>query len=330
MAKAMLCPISEGVPGLADRFRIAAVSGQKGAFTMKTAESYRITGKRIYREFSQQELNVQYDARGTAPDGDKFRNMLSEESERARQELECWLDVPFGPHVDEIIDVFPAEKPGSPIVFFIHGGYWRSSSQRDLDLFALTFVPAGCAYVSVNYTLAPHATIDEIVRQCRAGLAWTFDNAESFNGDPDRIYVNGRSAGGHLTGMMLSTDWEGVWGRPANIIKGATAVSGMFDLEPVRLSSVNDWAKMSKEDALRNSPVHHLPSVGCPLILAWGGAETDEFKRQSDLYAMAWRSRGWPVETMELAGKHHFATMPDLLDRDADLTKAVFRQIGID
>ena len=293
------------------------------------APPWRIKGKRVYREFNQRELNAQYDARGTAPDGQKFRDFLTSESERAIKELDCRLEVPYGPTLDEIIDVFPAETPGSPIVYFIHGGYWRSSNQRDLDLFALTFVPRGCAYVSVNYTLAPHATIDEIVRQCRAGLAWTYDNAESFNGDPNRIYVNGRSAGGHLTGMMLSTDWQGVWGRPDDLIKGATAVSGMFDLEPVRLSSVNDWAKMDKDEAYRNSPVHHLPKVPCPLILAWGGDETSEFKRQSDLMAMEWRARGWPCETLELPGKHHFATMPDLLDPEADLTQAVFRQMGL-
>jgi len=293
------------------------------------APSYRVKGKRVYRQFGQRELDAEYDARGSAPDGQAYRDFLVEQSKKAISELDCMLDVPYGASSDEVVDVFPAEQPNSPIVYFIHGGFWRSSSQRDLDLFALTFVPRGCAYVSVNYSLAPQATIDEIVYQCRSGLAWVFNNATTFNGDPDKIYVNGRSAGGHLTGMMLATDWEKEFKVPMNVIKGATAVSGLFDLEPVRLSSVNDWAKMDKEAAYRNSPVHHLPKIQCPLLLAWGGDESSEFKRQSDLMAVAWRSRGWSCETLELAGKHHFATMPDILDTDSELSKAVFQQMGL-
>jgi len=294
----------------------------------KAAASYRVKGKRVYRGFSQDELNRQYDARGTAPDGQRYRDLLKTESARVRAELGCRLDVPYGDTPAEILDVFPATAPGSPVVFFIHGGYWRSSSQSDLDLFAATFVSKGAAYVSVNYALAPGASIDEIVGQCRAGLEWAWRNAAGFNGDPSRIYVNGRSAGGHLVGMMLATDWA-ARGLPADTIKGATAVSGLFDLEPVRLSSVNDWARLDKDAAYRNSPIHHIPPVGCPLLLAWGGDETEEFKRQSQDYGVAWAARGYPLRRLELAGKHHFATMPDLLDPTSELTRAVLDQMRL-
>ncbi len=293
-----------------------------------TAASYRVKGKRVYRGFSQAELNREYDARGTATDGQHYRDLLKSESARVRGEFDCRLDVPYGDTPEEILDIFPARAPASPVVYFIHGGYWRSSSQADLDLFAATFVPAGAAYVSVNYALAPGATIDEIVRQCRAGLEWVWRNAAGFNGDPDRIHVNGRSAGGHLAGMMLATDWASR-GMPDDVIKGATAVSGLFDLEPVRLSNVNDWARLDKEAAFRNSPVHHIPPVACPLVLAWGEHDTGEFKRQSRDYGVAWAARGYPVESMELAGKHHFATMPDQLDPASGLSRAVLAQMGL-
>ena len=223
---------------------------------------YRVKGKKIYRHFSQAELDRAYDARGTAADGQSYRDFIAENSARVRRELECRIDVPFGRGEADVLDIFPARRSASPIVYFIHGGYWRSSSQKDVDLYAAAFVPAGCAYVSVNYPLAPKATIDEIVSQCRAGLAWTCRNAADFKGDPERIYVMGRSAGGHLTGMMLADGWRGDFGLPDDLIKGATAVSGLFDLEPVRLSNVNDWARLDKESAWRNSPVHHLPRTG--------------------------------------------------------------------
>jgi arylformamidase len=285
--------------------------------------------KCVYRDYTQDELNVQYSARGTAPDGDVYRDFISENSARVREEMDCRSDVPYGPTPEEVINVFPAEKPGSPIVYFIHGGYWRSSSQNDVDLYAEALVPAGCAYVTVNYLLAPEATIDEIVRQCRTGLAWTYNNAASFNGDPNNVHVVGRSAGGHLTGMMLADGWREEFVLPDDLIKSACALSGLFDLEPVRLSNVNEWAKLDKEAADRNSPIHHMPKIPCPIIIAWGENETDEFKRQSDLYRIAWQSRGWPCEIMEFAGKHHFASMPDLMYPDEECTKALLAQIGI-
>ena len=285
--------------------------------------------KCVYRDYTQDELNVQYSARGTAPDGDVYRDFISENSARVREEMDCRLDVPYGPTPGEVVNVFPAENPGSPIVYFIHGGYWRSSSQKDVDLYAEALVPAGCADVTVNYLLAPEATIDEVVRQCRAGLAWAYNNAASFNGDPNNVHVVGRSAGGHLTGMMLADGWREEFGLPDDLIKSACALSGLFDLEPVRLSNVNEWVKLDKEAADRNSPVHHMPKIPCPIIIAWGENETDEFKRQSDLYRIAWQSRGWPCQTMEFAGKHHFASMPDLMYPDEECTKALLTQIGI-
>ena len=292
-------------------------------------EFNRVKGKRVYRGFTQFELDEQYDARGAASDGQRFRDFIKKESDRAVRELNCQLDVSYGPSEDEVVDIFPADRSDSPIVLFIHGGYWRSSSQREVDLFALTFVPAGCTYISVNYSLAPSASIDEIVRQCRAAVCWTYKNAENFNGDPNKIYINGRSAGAHLAGMMLATEWERLCGCPNDIIKGATLVSGLFDLEPVRLSNVNDWARLSKESAYRNSPAHHLPSVACPLIVAWGGDETREFKRQSDIIALQWQARGWPCEKIELKNKHHFASMEDLMDKESPLTRATFQQLEI-
>ncbi|MDC0033939.1 alpha/beta hydrolase, partial [Alphaproteobacteria bacterium] len=279
--------------------------------------------------YSQQELNVQYSARGTAPNGDKYRNFITDNSARVREEWDCRIDVPYGSTPAEVLNVFPAQNSGSPIVYFIHGGYWRSSSQKDVDLYAEAFVPAGCAYVTVNYLLAPEASIDEIVRQCRAGLAWTHENAASFNGNAHQIYVIGRSAGGHLAGMMLADGWRDGFDLPEDLIKGATVLSGLFDLEPVRLSNANEWARLDKASAYRNSPIHHLPQNGCPLIVAWGENETDEFKRQSDLYRVAWQARGWPCEVMEFPGKHHFASMPDLMYPDEPCTKAVFAQIGL-
>jgi arylformamidase len=296
---------------------------------MVDTETKAETGPKVYGEFDQAELDRQYDARGASSDGQKFRDFLREESPRVRREFECRLDIPYGPSPDEKLDIFPAAAKGSPVVFFIHGGYWRSSSKDDMSVFAGTFVPAGATLVAVNYSLAPKVSVDEIVRQCRAALAWVYRNIADLGADPDRIFVNGRSAGGHLAGMMLAAGWHGGFDVPVDLIKGACAVSGLYDLEPVRLSSVNEWARLDAAAALRNSPIHHLPAAGCPLIATYGGLETDEFKRQTEIYMAAWRAAGFPCSFVPMPGRHHFATMPELLDAESPLTRAVFDQMGL-
>ncbi|MHA1108417.1 MAG: alpha/beta hydrolase [Alphaproteobacteria bacterium] len=284
---------------------------------------------KIYRDFDQTELDRQYDARGASPDGQSFRDFIREESPRIKKRLGGAFDLPYGPGEAELLDIFPAEEPGAPVMFFIHGGYWRSSSKDDVGLFAATFVPAGATYVAINYALAPGAAIDEIVRQCRAGLAWVYRNIADYNGDPDRIHINGRSAGGHLAGMLLAGGWQEDFGVPVDVVKGACAVSGLYDLEPVQLSSVNDWARMDAASARRNSPIHHLPEAGCPLIVTYGGLETDEFKRQTEDYMAAWRGRGFPCSYVDMPGRHHFATMPEFMDPDSLLTRAALDQMGL-
>jgi len=283
----------------------------------------------VYRTFDQSELDIQYTARTGAPDWERFIRDGSEESARVRAAFGHIPDIPYGPTRDEVLDVFPTTRGAAPIVVFIHGGYWRMLSKDDVSCFAATFVPAGAVYVAVNYSLAPKASIDRIVDQNRAAISWVYRNSRSIGGDPDRIYINGRSAGGHLVGMMLSTDWEGEYGLPPDIIKGACAVSGLYDLEPVRLSSVNEWARLDEPSARRNSPIHHVPAVGCPLIVAYGTSETAEFQRQSEDYAAAWTARGFPCTVIPMRGCHHFAVMPELMNRDSQLTRAVLEQMRL-
>jgi arylformamidase len=129
--------------------------------------------------------------------------------------------------------------------------------------------------------------------------------------------------------MMLATRWETDYGLPPDLITGACAVSGLYDLEPVRLSSVNDWARLDAEAAHRNSPLHHLPDTGCPLVVAYGTRETDEFKRQSAIYAEAWRAKSYPTTVVPMQGHHHFSVMPELCNRDSPLTRAVLDQMSL-
>ena len=153
-------------------------------------------------------------------------------------------------------------------------------------------VAKGISLVTVNYSLAPGATLDTIVRQCRSALTWVWKNAVSFGGDKNSIIVGGSSAGGHLTGMLVAGGWHSEFGLPENTIKGAVPISGLYELEPIRLSHINEWMKLDLAGVLRNSPQRHLPTAGCPIVVSYGETETSEFKRQSAEYAEAWRAAG--------------------------------------
>lgn len=281
----------------------------------------------VYRDFDQQTLNREYAARDTVPDIGPFMEQYAALSAAARDSLDCRLDVAYGDHPDEVVDIFPAGD-GAPVLIFIHGGYWRMLSQKESACMAPGLAAQGIATVTVNYSLAPDASIDKIVAQCRAAVAWTHKNAGSFGGDPDRLFVCGSSAGGHLTGMMVAGGWQADAGLPAGAIKGAIPLSGVFDLEPIRLSNINEWAQLDAEAAERNSPARHAPDYACPLVVSYGGSETSEFKRQSEEYAADWKARGWPVECFESTERNHFDIIFDIGDPQSRLGGAIAKMIN--
>ena len=284
----------------------------------------------VYRGFDQETLDREYRARGTVP-LEVFEACIARyatDSARARAKLECREDVAYGENADEVVDIFPAGG-GAPVLFYIHGGYWRMLSQKESAFMAECFAGLGAAVVTVNYSLAPAASLDTIVAQCRRALAWTYRNAASFGADPDRILVTGSSAGGHLTGAMISGGWHAEFGVPETVAAGACAISGIFDLEPIRLSEINEWARLDEASARRNSPIHHLPERGCPLIVAYGGNETSEFKRQTDDYAQAWRARGFDARHVDMAETNHFDIVFDYQNPDGALTRAVRALMGV-
>ena len=284
----------------------------------------------VYRGFDQETLDTEYRARGTVPTAvfEAAVARYASDSARARESLECREDMRYGQTADEVVDVFPAGG-GAPVLFYIHGGYWRMLSQKESAFMAECFAGLGAAVVTVNYSLAPAASLDVIVAQCRRALAWTRAEAESFGGDPERIFVTGSSAGGHLTGAMISGGWHRELGVPEDIVKGACAISGIFDLEPIRLSEVNEWAGLDAAAARRNSPIHHLPEAGCPLVVSYGGNETSEFKRQTDDYAAAWRERGFSAEHVDMAEANHFDIVFDYQNPEGRLTRAVRGLMGL-
>jgi arylformamidase len=284
----------------------------------------------VYRYYDQPELERQLNARATVPDIAPILTRYASESARMRARLPCQLSVSYGASEPETLDVFPAVTTGpAPIFVFLHGGFWRLLSSADSCFMAECLTQAGACVVAVNYALSPHVTLAEIVRQCRAAVAWLYAHAGEFGGDAMRIHVGGSSAGGHLAAMMLAPGWEADFGVPNNLIAGATLLSGIFDLEPVRLGHPNDWLKLSAADAAALSPLRHLPERAVPLVVSYAPNETDEFKRQSEVYMAAVKARGCPTRFVSMPGTNHFDIVFWLTDRGNPLAKATIQIMGL-
>ncbi|OLD96466.1 MAG: hypothetical protein AUG80_13685 [Candidatus Rokubacteria bacterium 13_1_20CM_4_68_9] len=262
----------------------------------------------VFRGYDRKALDREYNNREKVPAAQVWLARYARESERARRELTARLDVAYGSHPGETLDVFlPAGHGPKPVHVFIHGGYWHRLDKVDFSFVARAFLPAGVAVVVINYALVPTVDLDELVRQCRASIAWVYRNATSFDGDPDRITISGHSAGGHLVAMLMATDWAAFGGLPPDLVKAGCGISGLYDLDPIRLCYLNDVLGLTPATARRNSPVELRPSTARPALIVVGSSEGPEYFRQSQDLVSAWRTHGAPCELMSMAGHDHFS-----------------------
>lgn len=277
--------------------------------------------QRLYRDFTQQaQIDAEYDAGASVPDYHRYLTEWEAASQAARAGLPCELGVPYGPTLAETLDWFPAAAAGAPVLVFLHGGYWRSLAARDFSFVAPAARQRGFATALVDYALCPWVTIDEIVRQTRAAIAWIAHNAQRLGVDPARIVVAGHSAGGHLAAASLLTPWARDYGLPQAVVRAAVPVSGLFDLRPLRYSYLQPMLQLDDGTIARNSPLLQLESpppgkpVTTPVLVTWGADESSEFTRQSTTFAAALAATGTPVETLAAAGKNHFSIFDEWTD----------------
>lgn len=276
----------------------------------------------LYREFTEPaQIDAQYKASAAVPDAMALMRGYTERSRQARERLRCSLDVPFGPTLDETLDVFPAERPGAPVFVFIHGGYWRAFSSKDFSFVALGLQPLGITTVVVNYSLCPKVTIDEITRQARAAVAWTLRGSGVHGGDAARVAVGGHSAGGHLTAMCLQARWAEDYGLPPDPIAAAVLVSGVYDIEPLRHSYLQPDIQLDDGVVRRNSPLFTVRACATPALITWGADESTEFARQSQSLHAAWEGAGNRSELLAQAGANHFSAIDGFVDPASPLCR---------
>jgi arylformamidase len=275
---------------------------------------------KVYRDYDQAELDRQLNLRARWPEHAGYFARWAEDSADVRRRLGGHLDLAYGTSAGQKLDLFvPGARAGTPMLAFIHGGYWQSLDKSDFSYLAPPYLEKGIAFASLNYDLAPQVGIEEILRQVRSALAWLYRNAADYDVDPRRLYLAGHSAGGQLTAMALATDWQGDpafgSGLPGDLVKGGCSVSGVYDMEPIRLSYHQIVLALEAEVAARMTPLNHLPARDIPLILALGSEETEEFHRQQAEYLTAWRSADLAATVVELPGRNHFTAIDALGER---------------
>ena len=259
-------------------------------------------------------LDRMYNNRALVPEHETHFDLWRETSAHARCYQDCALDLPYGQSSGEALDVFPAEQPASPVLVFIHGGYWRSLDKADHSFLAQAFTGQGACVVIPNYDLCPAVTIPEIVLQMVRALAWTYRNAAKFGGDPKRITLVGHSAGGHLAAMLLTCQWPAhAPDLPADLVKNALSISGLYELESVMHTPfLKDSLRLTPAQVQQASPAW-LPSPKKGVLYTVAGAdESEEFLRHNTLIAQAWGSRAVPV-CEALPDRNHFSVLEALV-----------------
>jgi arylformamidase len=272
----------------------------------------------LYRGMDRTQLDAAYNNSAAVPTVDAIRADWDARSARVRQGRRGHLDLAYGDTPRQRLDLFLADSPRVPTLMFIHGGYWQMNDKERFAFIAEGPLARGINVAIVEYTLAPDARMDQIVDEIRRSVAWLGEHLAEYGADPARIYVSGHSAGGHLTAMMMDF----------GMVKGGLAISGLYDLEPIRLNYLNVKLGLDAAQAHRNSPMFHFPPMSAQLAVAYGTAELPELCRQSIDYAKAWAERGLPGRLLPVGGADHFTILESLADPNGALTKALVDMVA--
>ncbi len=272
----------------------------------------------LYRGMDRAALDAAYNNGAAVADAPRFRADWASRSAALRERHAATLDIVYGAAPRAKLDLFLAAPPGRATLIFIHGGYWQMNAKENFAFVAEGPLAHGINVASLGYTLAPDAGMDQIAGEIRAAIAWLSGNLARYGADPSRLYASGWSAGGHLTALAMSDPR----------IRGGLAVSGIYDLEPMRRCYLNDKLGLDAAAAQRNSPLFHLPENAGRLVVTVGAAELPELQRQSAEYFAAWTAHGLIADFVALPGCNHFSAIEELARPEGRLVAALRQLIA--
>ena len=257
----------------------------------------------------------EYNLRLRHPERGAVYDRCSLASEALRRKEDRFTSLRYGASASSLVDFFPADVAGpAPLFLFIHGGYWRALDRRIFSFVARPWLDCGVHVALPGYELAPAASVRAIADQISAAVDWLLRNARSLGVDASRVIVSGHSAGAHLGALALSrrTDWSA---------RAFVGISGVYDLQPLLGTTVNRDIRLDADEARSLSPQWLRGDTAARYLCAYGGAETEGFRRQSRDYAAALRVQGCRAEMLEVPARTHFDILDDLADAGAPLFK---------
>ncbi len=283
-----------------------------------------------YQGLAIEELAAEYNPRLAVPDNERWRQHWALAAAWTRERRpEGRLRIPYGDTPAQRLDAFPAAQKGAPIHVFVHGGFWRFLDSLDHSFLADSTLDAGGAAVLINYDLCPSVALPEIIPQIRRAIAWVYAHASELNGDPDRITVSGHSAGGHLAGLMGDgASWEAL-GLPRDAVKSLVCVSGIYDLAPMQQIPDGADLRLTPETAQAASTIQTPPDPEVPVLIAYGGQETNGFHHQATMFAEICQERGSDAVLLEAPNDHHYSILFSLANPTTALGAALLERVGL-
>ena len=264
----------------------------------------------LYRNFlTREELDAAYDNTNAVSDSAQLLAGFEERSRLLAERCPEELDLRFGPRERQRIDFFRAGSPGAPLLVFIHGGYWQMRRKETFRFLAAGALHHGISVALPGYTLAPEQNLAGIVTEIRDALRWLREHADSLGFDRSRIVVAGWSAGGHLATMLA---------EEAGVV-GVLAISGIFDLEPIRLGILNQKLRLKRNEVPLLSPSRRRLSEK-PLFAVCGSKELPELQRQTWDFARLRAAASCPGGALTLEGHDHFSILRELENPEGNIT----------
>lgn len=286
---------------------------------------------KIWLDMTKEELDAAYSQGPWAANMNEVWARYGQNSDLARSRLGEPESFSYGTADDDTLDLYPTRRASAPVHVFVHGGAWFTGYARDHGFIAEAFVNAGAHFIAINYS-----SVDDtdgrlvlLAEQVRRAIDWIYRNADKLDADPKRIFLSGHSAGAHLVGVAMTTNWFEDFDLPPDVIKGGLLCSGMYDLEPVSLSNRNEYVRFDEQTITLLSPQRHLGRLTSPVIVAYGTLESPEFQRQSRDFVDAATEQGKRVELLIAENYNHFEILETLANPYGLLGHAALRQMAL-
>jgi arylformamidase len=273
----------------------------------------------LYRGMDRAALSVAYNNRAVVPDWQGYLDRWRARSDALYAVRSVLRDLRYGPNPRQRIDLFPSGLSDAPAILFLHGGYWQWNDKEGQAFVAEGLLARGFDVAIGEYSLAPEARMPDICADAVAMLDWLARELPARGMGKSGLYLSGISTGAHLAALGLGHD----------AVRGALLISGIYDLEPIRISSLNDAIGMDWRQARAHSPLHAVPPRTAPAVVAFGADERPEIRRQSRDYADALTALGRSARLLPVAGCDHFSVLEMLADPAGALAVAARDLIGV-